>query len=157
MHSSRSILAMAALLIPYSRMQAQTIRCSASDGKKHYCKAETGAGVELVKQRSKSLCAEGKSWGFDESGIWVDHGCRGDFMVKTAAPSGIANGDVGQSCLHAAGEQKSKELVQQCLQVSPATHPPCNTANSCTLIKDEIKRSCQLLGAGAPGFCAEYK
>ena len=31
--------------------------------------------------------------------------------------------------------------IARCVQVSPATHPPCNAANPCSLIKDEIERA----------------
>ncbi|MBN6149019.1 hypothetical protein JR065_01600 [Xanthomonas sp. AmX2] len=37
------------------------------------------------------------------------------------------------------------------MEVSPATHPPCNAANSCALVEDEIARSCALFdGKGPP-------
>ncbi len=55
------------------------------------------------------------------------------------------------------GIERSRQLVNECIQVSPATHPPCNAQNACSLIVDEIKRGCALLGQGAPGFCAEYR
>ena len=61
-----------------------------------------------------------------------------------------------QSCRQTAGLQRSQELVRQCLQVSPATHPPCNAVNSCDLIIDEIKRSCAMLTAEVPDFCKKY-
>ncbi|MEO6830296.1 MAG: hypothetical protein ABI164_10850, partial [Acidobacteriaceae bacterium] len=57
------------------------------------------------------------------------------------------------SCSESAGAGKATRLVNECLQVSPATHPPCNVQNSCALIISEIKRSCALLGQTAPGFC----
>ncbi|MEJ0060925.1 MAG: hypothetical protein WDM79_15695 [Terricaulis sp.] len=44
-------------------------------------------------------------------------------------------------------------LVEQCKQVSPATHPPCNADNTCAMIEGEIARACGLLGADAPDFC----
>ncbi|WP_370655211.1 hypothetical protein [Sphingomonas aurea] len=34
--------------------------------------------------------------------------------------------------------------------MSPATHPPCNAANSCALIEDEIARSCALFDGDGP-------
>jgi hypothetical protein len=68
-----------------------------------------------------------------------------------AAPSSTG------TCLNAVGVERSRQLVNECLQVSPATHPPCNAQNACSLIVDEIKRGCALLGPGAPGFCAEYR
>jgi hypothetical protein len=61
------------------------------------------------------------------------------------------------TCLNAVGVTRSRLLVNECLQVSPATHPPCNAQNACSLIVDEIKRGCALIGQGAPGFCAEYR
>ena len=61
------------------------------------------------------------------------------------------------TCLNAVGIERSRQLVNECLQVSPATHPPCNAQNACSLIVDEIKRGCALIGQGAPGFCAEYR
>jgi hypothetical protein len=61
------------------------------------------------------------------------------------------------TCLNAVGVERSRQLVNECLQVSPATHPPCNAQNACSLIVDEIKRGCGLIGQGAPGFCAEYR
>ena len=59
-------------------------------------------------------------------------------------------------CRETAGADTSKTLVKQCLEVSPATHPPCNAANACSLIVDEIKRGCAMIEKDAPAFCAEY-
>src|SRR5690242_13802879 len=48
-------------------------------------------------------------------------------------------------CSKSAGAKKAEEYVQQCLEVSPATHPPCNASNACELIIDEIKRGCAMI------------
>jgi hypothetical protein len=61
------------------------------------------------------------------------------------------------TCLNAVGVTRSRQLVNECLQVSPATHPPCNAQNACSMIVDEIKRGCGLIGQGAPAFCSEYR
>jgi hypothetical protein len=61
------------------------------------------------------------------------------------------------TCLNAVGIERSRQLVNECLQVSPATHPPCNAQNACSMIVGEIKRGCALIGSGAPGFCSEYR
>ena len=54
------------------------------------------------------------------------------------------------SCAADIGAAAAKR-VAICRDVSPATHPPCNAANSCALIEDEIARSCALFdGNGAP-------
>ena len=47
-------------------------------------------------------------------------------------------------CREAIGAAASARLVERCIQVSPATRPPCNAANPCDLIQGEIDRSCKL-------------
>jgi hypothetical protein len=69
----------------------------------------------------------------------------------------MASAGGGTSCLVSVGTKRSAELVKECIQVSPATHPPCNAENACSLVVDEIKRGCGMLGQDAPGFCAEYR
>jgi hypothetical protein len=134
----------------------RTVSCSSDDGRRHYCDAENRAGVRLIKQRSDSACTQGYSWGVDDRGIWVDHGCRADFALETGRSYDDSN-DSQLSCLRAVGPEHSKQMVDQCLQVSPATHPPCNAQNSCSLIVDEIRRGCAQLGRDTPGFCEAYR
>jgi hypothetical protein len=74
----------------------------------------------------------------------------------SAKPDPAATSSRG-TCLNAVGIERSRQLVNECLQVSPATHPPCNAQNACSMIVDEIKRGCALISQGAPGFCAEYR
>lgn len=55
------------------------------------------------------------------------------------------------SCTDEIGIMAAQKRADICLKVSPATHPPCNVANSCAMIEDEIARSCALFdGQGAP-------
>ena len=63
----------------------------------------------------------------------------------------------GDACSVTAGVDKADVYVKQCLEVSPATHPPCNAANACELIIDEIRRGCAMIERDAPAFCAEYR
>jgi hypothetical protein len=67
----------------------------------------------------------------------------------------LAAADV--SCNESAGPVQAHRYVEQCLEVSPATHPPCNAANACTLILDEIRRGCAFLGKDGPPFCRPYQ
>ncbi|MBV8564155.1 MAG: hypothetical protein JO366_17555 [Methylobacteriaceae bacterium] len=60
------------------------------------------------------------------------------------------------SCAREVGIEQAKEMVGECLQVSPATHPPCNVSNSCSLIQSEIVRGCEMLDADKPDFCDNY-
>jgi hypothetical protein len=143
------------------RAASRTITCSSSDGKRKYCETDTSnARITMSRQISSSACVEGTTWGFDSRGIWVDKGCRADFRIETGGEHGgvgATSEDSGRTCREAVGSQRANQLVKQCLQVSPATHPPCNAQNTCKLITDEIKRSCQLLGHDAPAFCNEYR
>lgn len=50
------------------------------------------------------------------------------------------------SCREDIGDVAANKLVDQCIKVSPATHPPCNAANTCEMIRDEIRRSCAMSG-----------
>lgn len=48
------------------------------------CQVDSGRGgsVYLVRQLSKSACIEGRSWGWNRAGVWVDQGCSGVFRVS---------------------------------------------------------------------------
>jgi hypothetical protein len=63
--------------------RAQSITCSSDNGRRNFCAVNTGGGVRLVRQRSDARCTQGYSWGYDRRGIWVDHGCRADFAVRS--------------------------------------------------------------------------
>ena len=69
------------LLLGGTCFAQRTLTCSSNDGRQ-YCPADTRGGVRMVNQRSGSACIQGRSWGFDRGGIWVDHGCRADFRVR---------------------------------------------------------------------------
>lgn len=89
--------------------------------------------------------------------IWIVHlglmvlpGCAG-------APSPpLAKEPATQlSCAAEIGVPAASKLVKQCIQVSPATHPPCNAQNSCAMVRDEIKRACDHISDGKPSFCSQ--
>jgi hypothetical protein len=63
------------------RDEAQVIRCGSEDGRRRYCDADTRRGVRLTRQISGSACEQGRTWGFDDRGIWVDRGCRAEFQL----------------------------------------------------------------------------
>lgn len=58
-----------------------TLRCESRDGQRSYCRANTSFGVTLQQRLSDSMCVRGESWGYDENGIWVDKGCRAEFLL----------------------------------------------------------------------------
>src|SRR6202158_839813 len=74
--------------------QTQSISCNSDDERRHYCPADIRGGVQLQSQQSGSPCTEGYSWGYDNQGIWVDHGCRAIFAVG-GRRGGCRNGEGG--------------------------------------------------------------
>ena len=72
----------------------QSIYCASDDGRRRTCPVNTGGVVRLVNQRSGSACVQGRTWGFNRNGIWVDRGCRADFEVgrgRGDGPNGRGN------------------------------------------------------------------
>ncbi|HET9801979.1 MAG TPA: DUF3011 domain-containing protein [Candidatus Acidoferrum sp.] len=67
--------------VDWNTGSVSVVTCSSDDMHRHTCAAETRWGVRLVKQRSGSPCDQGRTWGYDNNGIWVDRGCRADFEV----------------------------------------------------------------------------
>jgi hypothetical protein len=57
------------------------ITCQSPKGKRQYCRANTRGYARLMTQLSKSPCTLGYTWGWDDNGVWVDRGCRGEFLV----------------------------------------------------------------------------
>jgi Protein of unknown function (DUF3011) len=59
---------------------AARISCESRDYERNYC--PTGrpiASARLIEQQSRSACIQGRTWGYDRSGIWVTQGCSGEF------------------------------------------------------------------------------
>jgi hypothetical protein len=68
-----------------------SIYCSSDDMHRRFCHTGPHGAVRLVKRHSEAECIEGRTWGHDSRGIWVDRGCRADFEVVVGGVSGNAN------------------------------------------------------------------
>ncbi|WP_156088706.1 hypothetical protein [Pseudomonas viridiflava] len=77
------------------------------------------------------------------------------FSLLITLPASFQANAADKSCAEAIGQKRAESLVKQCINVSPATHPPCNVANSCGMINSEVERGCGLLGddPNAPAYC----
>jgi len=62
---------------------SQTIRCESNNNARNYCPVDTRGGVRLSRQINGSVCTQGSTWGYDNRGVWVDNGCRGEFQVSS--------------------------------------------------------------------------
>lgn len=81
---------------PGSGSHGEVMRCDSNDGRTRHCAANTRGGVRMVRQLSKAACIQGRSWGYDNSGIWVAQGCRAEFVVGRGGRRGGQYGpDVG--------------------------------------------------------------
>jgi hypothetical protein len=68
-----------------AQAQAVTIPCASTSERVH-CAADTSRGVVLRNSIGTAPCLLGKSWGYDDTGIWVSDGCSGEFIALQAAP-----------------------------------------------------------------------
>ena len=60
---------------------ASSVVCESKNNTRTTCPADTSYGVQLSRHMSKNGCDRGHDWGFDQNGIWVDHGCRAEFLL----------------------------------------------------------------------------
>jgi hypothetical protein len=57
------------------------VTCSSKPGERQHCSANTSKGVALLRSSGEAACLLGKTWGFDDQGVWVSDGCVGEFLV----------------------------------------------------------------------------
>ena len=70
-----------------------TFRCESDNARTRHCDADTRGGVRMSRQLSDSPCIEGRSWGYDRSGVWVSQGCRAEFTVGAGGGYGPGYGE----------------------------------------------------------------
>ncbi len=58
------------------------VSCESKGSLRRTCGASIAHGATLYRQLSRSPCVEGRSWGWDQDGVWVDEGCRAEFSVR---------------------------------------------------------------------------
>lgn len=59
------------------------VRCSSSGYDYQLCRVDVGRNgrVSLRRQTSDSACVEGRTWGYNRAGVWVNQGCAGEFII----------------------------------------------------------------------------
>lgn len=58
------------------------VRCESRNNRYTSCRIDIGHGrVELVRQFSDDDCSYNRNWGYDRRQIWVDDGCRAEFVI----------------------------------------------------------------------------
>lgn len=58
--------------------------CQSEDFSYRFCQVDVGAGgaVRLERQVSDTRCVEGRNWGSNRAGVWVDQGCAAYFRIE---------------------------------------------------------------------------
>ena len=59
-----------------------SVRCESDDGRLRSCGGGLSGRVELQRQLSNTACIQGSNFGLRNGSVWVDRGCRGDFLVQ---------------------------------------------------------------------------
>ena len=73
----------------------QTVTCSSKTGERQVCPADTAAGVALLRSTGPAACLLGKTWGYDDKGIWVFDGCGGEFGLGSTHEADGGTGFLG--------------------------------------------------------------
>ena len=77
-----------ALALAQEPPASATLVCASQAGERQVCPADTSAGVALVKSTGSAACLLGKTWGYDDAGVWVTDGCGGEFQLGQGALAG---------------------------------------------------------------------
>lgn len=67
------------------------VQCESQNNTRHKCAADTRFGIQLSRQLSDNACVQGRSWGYTNNGVWVDKGCRAEFLVLNAPPPMVSS------------------------------------------------------------------
>jgi len=65
-----------------SLAMAERVTCKSHDFSHNHCGMDTRDGIRLVEQQSEASCIQGRSWGIDRDGVWVDEGCEAVFESR---------------------------------------------------------------------------
>ena len=104
-HRSQVVVVVTLLLMLPARSDAQSdgtppqaaapastasVVCASSLGTRQECPADTSRGVVLARSSGDAACLLGKTWGYDDRGVWVADGCVGEFIVGPSAQEGTS-------------------------------------------------------------------
>ena len=81
------------LVIPAFSAAQQSVTCEANNENRKYCGSYDPDQVRLDRQISGSPCVEGRTWGVDRQGLWVQQGGRAVFFIRTRGGNDRDEGD----------------------------------------------------------------
>jgi Protein of unknown function (DUF3011) len=62
-----------------------TLACASTPGQRTQCAADTSKGIVLLQSTGEAPCLLGKTWGYDQTSVWVSNGCSAVFGTGGAA------------------------------------------------------------------------
>jgi len=60
-----------------------SVSCNSEDYRYTFCSVDVGGRgrAYMERQTSNTACVEGRTWGWNRAGIWVNQGCAGIFTI----------------------------------------------------------------------------
>ena len=112
--------------IGYGAGVGQSIRCESNDGRYRQCSGDVRGGVRLLRQLSDARCIEGRTWGVNRAGVWVDEGCRAEFETGYRGNRGWGLGQYRDNDRYGQGYGYTGRILR-CESSDGRTHR-CNVA-----------------------------
>jgi len=115
---------------------SNTVGCESRDYQQSNC--PTAARISrawIVQQHSQAPCIEGRTWGWDERGVWVNQGCSAVFGYQAAG---------------AASPAVSSPAVSSPALSSPAVSSPAVSSPAGSIICESVGYRQSWCGGGRP-------
>lgn len=94
----------AILAVSSADAAAERLRCHSTNYRYHFCYVPKSVVRVTVRERiSERPCVQGRTWGYQRNGIWVDHGCDAEFDVESSYSALPAPGYSGPGYTAGAG------------------------------------------------------
>lgn len=105
-----------------------TLSCESGAGERQHCAANTSAGVLMARTIGEGACLLGKTWGYDDGGVWVLDGCSAEFIVMGApGDAAVVAAEPAVATLPEAELVAAQEPVTDTQIMDPKTEPaPAN-------------------------------
>jgi hypothetical protein len=71
---------------PAPTQPTPNVVCASKPGERTQCAADTSRGVVLLRSTGEAPCLLGRTWGYDQTSVWVSDGCSAEFAA--GAPAG---------------------------------------------------------------------
>lgn len=145
-------LTIAAFVAPRLAM-ADKVVCESDRERRRFCEMDTSGGVHVYRTLSKTDCIEGSNWGYSSRGVWVEGGCRAEFVSESGGYR--HHDDDGRDDYHRHDDyrdDRNRPPPPPALHCPPGTHP---STHRCT--KEERRnKGCRDYGGPNGTGCSNF-